>query len=73
LWSSAWGRYVLLKAVLAAVIVVLGAVNWRRLGPRLRQVAGTQALQRALWSEVGLAAAVLLVTALLIVTPLPGE
>jgi putative copper export protein len=73
LWTSTWGRYALLKSVLAAVIVGLGAVNWRRLGPRLRHSAGTQSLQRALWGEVALAVAALLVTALLVVTPLPGE
>jgi copper transport protein len=73
LWTSTWGRYALLKSVLAVVIVGLGAVNWRRLGPRLRHSAGTRSLQRALWGEVALAAAVLLVTALLVVTPLPGE
>lgn len=73
LWSTTWGRYVLLKALLVLGIMALGAVNWRRLGPRLHEMRGVPALRRSLLIELGLAAIVLVITALLVVTPLPGE
>ncbi len=73
LWATEWGRYVLLKVGLLLVIMALGALNWQRLGPRLQETNGVPALRRSLLVEVGLAAAVMLVTAVLVVTPLPGE
>ena len=73
LWLVEWGRYVLAKTVLVCVIVALGALNWRRLGPRLATAAGSAPLRRSLMIELGLALLVLLVTAVLVVTPLPGE
>jgi copper resistance protein D len=73
IWTSAWGRYALLKSILTAVVVALGALNWKRLVPRLQLSTDARGLRRALWSEVSLAALILLITALLVVTPLPGE
>jgi copper transport protein len=73
LWATDWGRYVALKSILATVIVALGALNWRRRGPRLREADGVAPLRRTLLIELGIAALLLLVTALLVVTPLPGE
>ena len=73
LWSSDWGRYVLLKAILVVFIASLGAINWRRLGPRLHEDGVGQTLRRSLLIELAAAAIVLVVTALLVVTPLPGE
>lgn len=73
LWSSDWGRHVLLKAIIVLGIASLGAINWRRLGPRLDEHGVTQTLRRSLLIELGAAALVLVVTALLVVTPLPGE
>ena len=73
LWTAAWGRYVALKALLVLVVVTLGARNWRQLGPRLHEAGGLRALRRTLLLEVAVASLVLFVTALLVVTPLPGE
>lgn len=73
LWDTEWGRYVLLKGALVLGIMTLGAVNWRRLGPAMRVTVGVPALRRSLLIELALAAIVLVVTALLVVTPLPGE
>ena len=73
LWATDWGRYVALKGILATVIVALGALNWRRRGPRLGETDGVASLRRTLLIELGVAALLLLVTALLVVTPLPGE
>lgn len=73
LWRETWGRYVLLKVVLVVAILALGAINWRRVGPRMAITGDVQALRRSLVTEVLGALLVLLVTALLVVTPLPGE
>jgi putative copper export protein len=73
LWVENWGRYVLVKTVLVLIVVALGAVNWRRLGPRLALVDGVPALRQSLIIELLLALLVLLITAVLVVTPLPGE
>ncbi len=73
LWTESWGRYVLLKTILVTVVVTLGAINWRRLGPRVAAADGLPALRKSLIIELGLALLVLLVTAILVVTPLPGE
>ncbi|MES3035713.1 MAG: CopD family protein [Gemmatimonadota bacterium] len=73
LWTETWGRYVLLKVSLVLVVLAFGALNWRRLGPRIAATDGVPALRKALITELLLALAVLLVTAILVVTPLPGE
>jgi putative copper export protein len=73
LWNTQWGLYVAGKIVLVLIVIALGALNWRRLGRRLDQLSGMIALRRALVVEIAMAAVVLLVTALLVVTPLPGE
>ena len=73
LWETTWGRYVLAKAVLTTLVIGLGALNWRRLGPRLRELSGPKALRGALLVELGIALLILVVTAVLVVTPLPGE
>jgi putative copper export protein len=73
LWTETWGRYVLVKTALVVPVVALGAVNWRRLGPRLALADSVPALRRSLIIELLLAVLVLLITAVLVVTPLPGE
>ncbi len=73
LWTTEWGRYVSIKVALVACIVALGALNWRRLGKRLDALTGVKALRKSLLTELGIAALVLMVTALLVVTGLPGE
>ncbi len=73
LWLETWGRYVLVKTAIVLIVVALGATNWRRLGPRLALAEGVPALRKSLIIELLLALLVLLITAVLVVTPLPGE
>jgi copper transport protein len=73
LWSTAWGRFVAFKVVLLIAVAALGARNWRTLGPRLESSDRVRVLRRTLVAELALAALVLLVTSILVVTPLPGE
>jgi copper transport protein len=73
LWTSEWGRYVLVKSGLLATVALLGALNWRRYGPRLGSAGGVASLRRTLMIELAVALVALVVTAILVVTPLPGE
>lgn len=72
-WDSTYGRVLLLKIALVAGVAAVGAVNWRRLTPQLTSPGGVARLARAARGELALAAAVFLVTAVLVATPLPGE
>ena len=73
LWREEWGRYVLAKFILACVIVALGAVNWRRLGPQMAAGASASSMRKSLITELAIALLILVITAVLVVTPLPGE
>lgn len=73
LWASRWGQLLMVKVVLLTAIAGFGALNWQRLGRRLAEAEGTRALRRSLLIEIGIALVALLVTSLLVVTPLPGE
>lgn len=66
--SEPYGRTLLLKLALALVVLALGATNWRRLTPRLREPGGGRALRRSAAVELCVAQLVLLVTALLVRT-----
>lgn len=68
LWSTTYGRLLLLKLVIVAAVFAVGARNFRGLLPRLREADGPAALRRSAAWEVGLATAVLLVTAILVRT-----
>lgn len=73
LWGSAYGRMVLLKVALVAVVAVFGAINWRRITPQLTQPGGVARLAASARTELMIAALVLAATAVLVATPLPGE
>ncbi|HEV7808729.1 MAG TPA: copper resistance protein CopC [Solirubrobacteraceae bacterium] len=79
LLHTGFGRAVLIKVVLLAVLIGLGAINRRHVLPRLRELAATAAspgavgrvLRRTLRAEVALVMAVLAVTAALVSYPPP--
>jgi len=73
LWTTTYGRLLLAKLVLFAGVLALGAFNWRRLTPRLGTEAGVGALRTSARGELAVAVVLLLVTAVLVATPLPGE
>jgi len=76
LLTTSYGRLLLLKLGLVAAVLGLGAVNWRRLSPQLGmdvgqdvgQHVGQHRLRRAATTELLVAQAVLVVTALLVRT-----
>jgi putative copper export protein len=66
--STGYGRLLVLKLALVAVVLGLGALNWKKLTPRLHEAGGTNTLRRAAAVELLAAQLVLLVTALLVRT-----
>ena len=73
LWAIPYGRALLLKGVLFLATGVVGAYNWRQLTPRLGEASGPSRLLRSTRLELLLAAAVLLVTAVLVHLAMPRE
>jgi copper transport protein len=66
--DTAYGRLLLLKMALAALVLATGAVNFKRITPRLGDPRGQRAMVRAASLELALACAVFAVTAILIRT-----
>ena len=73
LWTTGYGRVLLLKVVLFLATGAVGAYNWRVLLPRLGNEPGTRALLRSARLELALATGVLLVTAVLVHLAMPAE
>ena len=68
LWGTPYGRILVLKVVLVAGVVALGATNHLRWRPLLGEASGREGLRRWVYWEVVLGAAVLAVTAVLVRT-----
>ena len=73
LWESRYGRTLLLKLAVLAGVAATGLYNWRRVRPALGDELGTARLSRSSRVELLIALAVILVTAVLVATPPPGE
>lgn len=71
LWATTYGRVLSAKVLLVGVVMLLGAINWKRLTPQLGTDAGNAGMVRAASIELTLAHLVLVVTAFLIQTT-PG-
>ncbi len=73
LWTSVYGRTLLIKLAILGGVAALGAYNWRVATPRLRATGDVGAIRRSALIELALALALVGVTAVLVATPLPGE
>jgi putative copper export protein len=73
LWTSIYGKTLLVKLCLVAIVFTLGAYNNRRLKPSLDTVEAGRRLGRSATLEVAFAALVLIVTAVLVNLPAPAE
>ncbi len=73
LWTTSYGRALLLKVVLFLATGAVGVCNWRRLTPRLGEASGLGRLLRSVRLELLLAAGVLLVTAVLVHLAMPRD
>jgi copper transport protein len=71
LWTTAYGRTLLLKLALLAGVAALGFHHWRRVQPRLGGEGSARALAPSAGAEVALGALIVLVTAVLVVLPPP--
>lgn len=74
LWTTRYGRWLLIKLAVVALVLAAGAFNWRQLTPRLaaHDPAAKPTFARAVATELTLGVLVFLVTAILVATPLPG-
>jgi putative copper export protein len=66
LWTSSYGRVLIVKLCLVALVVLFGAMNWRRILPALGDDATAQRLTRTASAELAIAALVLAATAALV-------
>jgi putative copper export protein len=66
--ATDYGRLLLLKVALFGIVAALGAINWRRLAPRLGTPHGDRAMVRSASLEFLIGQVVLLVTAVLVRT-----
>ena len=73
LWTSGYGRTLLLKLAVLGLVMAMGAQNWRVLTPRLGQSDGTARIRRSAIAELLLGTVLLAVTAVLVSLPMPGE
>ena len=70
LWTTPWGRALMLKVLLMLATGAVGAYNWRSLRPRLGTATATGALMGSARLELLLASLVLVVTAVLVHLPM---
>ncbi len=71
LWTTPYGYTLMAKLTLVAIVIVLGAHNWRRVTPRLTQDEQARELRKTARAELGVALGVLFLTALLVSIPSP--
>lgn len=68
LWQTGYGRWLLLKLAGVGAVLLLGALNFKVLSPRLTDEEGPAAMRRAATLELLAGTVVLLVTAVLVRT-----
>jgi copper transport protein len=71
LWTTGYGRTLLIKLGMVSLVVAAGAFNWRRMKPRLTTGMDAERLRTSAKLELAAAAVVLLVTAVLVAVPTP--
>lgn len=65
LWSTGYGRTLLVKLMFVAAVGIMGVVNWRIIRPRLRASDGMRRLRVSASLELAFAACVVIATAIL--------
>jgi copper transport protein len=71
LWTTPYGWTLLVKLALVLSVVMLGAWNWRRVRPSLRNEQGATVIRRTAGAELAIAGLVLIVTSILVSLPSP--
>jgi putative copper export protein len=72
LWSTTYGKTLLVKVALLAGVAALGAFNWRSLTPRLESPEGASLFRTSASAELTLGALLLAATAILVALPAPN-
>jgi putative copper export protein/methionine-rich copper-binding protein CopC len=72
LWTTDYGRILLMKVSIFAAVAVVGAYNLLRVRPALGEERGARRLRRSGTLELVLALAVIIVTAILVAVPPPA-
>jgi len=73
LWRTEYGRLLVAKLLFVAVIFTMGAVNWRRVQPRVAEPGGDRRLRRTASVELAATLLVLAITSLLTAVPPPAR
>jgi len=73
LWASPYGQRLLIKLGVLGVILGFGAYNWKQSRGRIAVSADPARLPGSVGAELAAGLAILLVTAILVTTPPPGE
>jgi putative copper export protein len=72
LWTTPYGKALIVKLCVVSVVVAFGAWNWRRQKPRLGTETAALSLRRSAWRELAAALVVLIITAILVSLPEPS-
>lgn len=73
LWTSTYGRVLLVKLAALTGVAGTGAFNWLRVRPVLETESGMRLFRRTASAELMIAGLVILVTAILVAAPTPGD
>jgi copper transport protein len=73
LWTTSYGRTLLLKVGIFSTVALVGAYNFLRVRPALGEERGAARLRRSGTVELLLAVAVIVVTAVLVAVPPPAD
>ena len=71
LWTTPYGYALIAKLCVVAIVIALGAWNWRRQRPLLGTESAATALRRSATYEVAAATVVLVITSVLVSLPSP--
>ena len=71
LWTTSYGIALIVKLILVAIVVTMGAWNWRRVRPSLGDEGSELTIRRSATMELTFAALVLLATSVLVTLPSP--
>ncbi|HEX9164432.1 MAG TPA: CopD family protein [Gemmatimonadales bacterium] len=73
LWTTDYGRVLLLKLGVLGVVIAIGATNWKVITPKLDRPDGATRIRRSSVLELLFGTVLLAVTAVLVSTGMPGE
>lgn len=73
IWTSDYGRILLIKLAILSVVLGTGAYNWLKVRPALGDTLGAKRMQRSAAMELTVGVLVVIVTAVLVATPPPMD